>query len=368
MDARFSGRPYANPTRFIAYHGSVLYENHDSVLHVRRGYQPMFVIRRIHDDILPVNRKALAQVRLILMQQFPDLRSIDMDKIPEMLTNPLKHRFRAILYVAEDAKGEVKGLALLSHDPELKFCFLDYISTIMRLEGRGIGGVLYEWIRAEARTLKVIGMFYECLPDEQQLCRDKALLRQNRRRLKFYERYGVRPIINTLYETPLKPDEDCPPYLMFDDLDMGTRIHLKDAHRIVRAILERKYGDRCPQGYIDRVVKSFRDNPVRLREPRYGKPKDDRLVLKKSRSNRIALVVNDRHNIHHVRERGYVESPVRINAIIKEITGTDLFTELGPKRFSQNTITSVHEKMYVNYFKNMSLSLEKGLSVYPYVF
>ena len=27
---------------------------------------------------------------------------------------------------------------------------------------------------------------------------------------------------------------------------------------------------------------------------------------------RIALIVSDRHTIHHVRERGYVEAPVRI--------------------------------------------------------
>jgi GNAT superfamily N-acetyltransferase len=161
----------------------------------------MFRIRRIHDDVMPVNREALEQVRQILKEQFPALRSIDVDKLPDMLLNPLKHRFRSILYVAENGRGRVKGFAFLSHDPELRFCYLDYISSSRQLEGTGIGGVLYEWIRSEARDLKVIGMLFECLPDDPGLCGDKDILRQNRQRLRFYERYGARPIINTAYET-----------------------------------------------------------------------------------------------------------------------------------------------------------------------
>ncbi len=239
----------------------------------------MFMIRRIHDDILPVNKKALQQVRLILQQQFPDLRSIDFDKIPDMLSNPLKHRFRSILYVAEDGRGQVKGFAVLSYEPDLKFCFLDYISASMQLEGSGIGGVLYEWIRSEARDLDVVGMFYECLPDDPLLCRDQTWIRQNRQRLKFYERYGARPIIDTAYETPLSPQDDCPPYLVFDGLDLDKALRVKDARRIVRAILERKYGDRCPPAYVDMVERSFKDDPVRLREPEYGKRTDARLPV-----------------------------------------------------------------------------------------
>ncbi len=329
---------------------------------------PMFVIRRIHDDILPVNKKALRQVRLILQQQFPDLRSIDVDKIPDMLSNPLKHRFRSILYVAEDGRGQVKGFALLSYEPDLKFCFLDYISASVQLEGSGIGGVLYEWIRTEAKDLDVVGMLYECLPDDPKLCRDRTWIRQNRQRLKFYERYGARPIINTAYETPLTPDDDCPPYLVFDDLDRGRSLGIRNAQRIVRAILERKYGDRCPPGYVDMVVGSFRDDPIQLREPVYVIRPDDQPLPGRKRTGRIALVVNDRHEIHHVRERGYVESPVRISAILKELDRTDLFVRIAPKRFSQGVITEVHDKAFVKYFKKMSLALEAGVSIYPYVF
>ena len=78
--------------------------------------------------------------------------------------------------------------------------------------------------------------------------------------------------------------------------------------------------------------------------------------------------MNDRHEIHHVRERGYVESPVRIHAILKEIERTNLFVRIDPRRFPQRTITDVHDKAFVKYFKNMSLSLEGDISIYPYVF
>jgi GNAT superfamily N-acetyltransferase len=162
----------------------------------------MFRIRRIFDDILPVNREAVRQVQEILRAQFPLLRQSDIEKIPELLLNPLKFRLKSILYVAEKYKGRIEGFAFISHEPELKFCFLDYISTAKGVTGRGIGGALYERVREEALSLKVSGIFFECLPDDPKLCRDPEILKQNKARLKFYEKYGAFPIIGTAYEPP----------------------------------------------------------------------------------------------------------------------------------------------------------------------
>ena len=61
-------------------------------------------------------------------------------------------------------------------------------------------------------------MFFECLPDDPALCRGPLILEENRARLRFYERYGARPIVNTAYKTPVKPGGDNPPYLVFDGL------------------------------------------------------------------------------------------------------------------------------------------------------
>ncbi|MDD4862305.1 MAG: hypothetical protein PHI33_09345 [Smithellaceae bacterium] len=89
----------------------------------------------------------------------------------------MKHRLRSILFVAEDQYDQVKGLALLFHEPELQFCYLDFLCTTMKLMGRGIGGALYDRVRQEALGLKSIGVFFECLPDDPFLCPDRGLFR-----------------------------------------------------------------------------------------------------------------------------------------------------------------------------------------------
>ena len=330
----------------------------------------MFRIRRIYDDLLPVNRAAIMEVQKILRAQFPALSPKDVAKLPDQLRNPLKHRFRAILYVAEDQRTQVEGFALLLHEAELRFCYLEYISAAQKMTGRGIGGALYERLRDEARDLGSVGIFFESLPDDPKLCRDQVILRQNRARLRFYEQYGARPIAGTAYETPVQAGDDNPPYLVFDDLGEGKGLAAQSARAIVRAILERKYAHVCPQGYIDLVVDSFRDDPVRLRPFRYLKPQafptPPRRIIPADR--KIALVVNDKHDIHHVRERGYVESPVRIRSILRELDRTPYFHRVAVRRFSEKHIRAVHDPDFVSYLKAVCAKLPEKKAVYPYVF
>ena len=329
----------------------------------------MFRIRRVFDNLLPANREAVSQVQQILRDQFPQLAKYDIDKIPELLLNPLKHKFRSIVYVAEDPHGAIKGFALISHDAQLKFCYLDYISTAKNITGGGIGGALYEHIREEALSLDVHGIFFECLPDDPRLCKDPDILRQNRARLKFYESYQAYPIVGTAYETPVKPEDDNPPYLVFDPLGQNQPLAADSARKIVRAILERRYGHLCPKEYIERVVASFVDQPIRLRAPKYVKSEQlAKLHPVTGRLKRIALAVNDRHDIHHVRERGYVESPVRIRSILKELEKVDIFEKIPVDNYPDKHIRAVHCADYINYFKRMCQTLEPGKSVYPYVF
>ncbi|RJR16845.1 MAG: histone deacetylase family protein [Nitrospiraceae bacterium] len=329
----------------------------------------MFRVRRIYDDFLPANREAIAQVQNILRTQFHLLHEDDITKLPEQLRNPLKYRFRSILLIADDGKGHVKGFALMLHAPDLHFCYLDFISTDRKIMGSGIGSVLYERVREESRYLKTIGLFFESLPDDPELCRDPVVLKQNASRLRFYERYGARPIINTAYETPLKPGDDNPPYLVFDDLGQNLPLPRDKARTIVRAILQRKYGQLCPREYTNMVVKSFKDDPVKLRGPRYVK-KEPVVQVKPDipLDKRILLIINDQHWIHHIQEKGYVESPVRIKSILKELRRTEFFHDTEPVHFSERHITMVHNPKYVDYFKKVCAGLEPGKSVYPYVF
>ncbi len=113
----------------------------------------MFRIRRVYDDVTPANQDAIAEVQKILRVQFPRLLKRTVAKLPEQLRNPMKYRFRSILFVAEGLKGHVDGFALPLHEPVLKFGYLDYISAAERKTGGGIGGALYERVREEALDL-----------------------------------------------------------------------------------------------------------------------------------------------------------------------------------------------------------------------
>lgn len=227
----------------------------------------MFRIRRIGDDHSPGNPEAIARVLAILREQFPRLKESDVVKLPDEMRHPEAYQFQFYLIVAEGGPSDMRGFAFFSYAPDLNFCFLDYIAAAKgRVQG-GIGSALYQRVREEARALGALGIFFECLPDDPMLAPNPVIRRENQARLRFYERFGARPIAGTKYETPVLTGELYPPYLVFDDLGGGKPFRRALARTIVRAILERKYGPRCPPAYVSMVVASFKDDPVRLRAP-----------------------------------------------------------------------------------------------------
>jgi acetoin utilization deacetylase AcuC-like enzyme len=328
----------------------------------------MFKIRRVYDDRLPVNRDILQQVQQILRTQFPGLPEKEIDGIAERLRDPFKQRFAALLLSAENMRQRVLGFALLLHDREIGFCYLDWIATAAGTTSGGLGGALYDRVRNEAAAMGAKGLFFECLPDDSRDCPNPALLKQNRARLRFYERYGARPIINTAYETPVKPDDTCMPYLVYDSLDRSEPLRRRFVRAVVRAILERKYEGHCPPEYVERVVASIRDDPVKQRPLRYVKPDAVAPAVQAAPAEAIALVVTDRHEIHHVHERGYVEAPVRIRSILDMIKGSGLFDIVAPRKFGERHITAVHDIELVLYLRRACAQMQPGKSLYPYVF
>ncbi|NLX96256.1 MAG: histone deacetylase family protein [Rhodopirellula sp.] len=330
----------------------------------------MFVIRRIHDDALPVNKEAILQVQEILRSRFSAVRPEDIDQLAEKLRNPFKQRFRTILFVAE-RQSKVLGFALLMHEPELHFCYLDFIASAKGLTGRGIGGALYERVRREAFALQSQGLFFECLPDDPKDCSDAQMvqmIKENASRIRFYERYGALPVIDNAYQTPVRPQDIYLPYLMFDGLDRGAPLRREFARKVVRTILERKYGYLCPPEYVEKVVQSFRDDPVRLREPKYTKKVVPHTPATRIRGELAGLVVNEKHDIHHIRERGYVESPVRIKSILSELEPMGLFEKVDARNYSDKHILAVHDSEFVEYLRKVCAGVNEGKSLYPYVF
>ncbi len=328
----------------------------------------MLKIRRIYDDALPVNKETLKQVQQILRLRFSEAPAEEIDQIGEKLRNPFKQRFRMILLVAENLRRRVQGFALLMHEPVIGFCFLDWIATAKGTTGGGLGSALYDSVRAEAVALNVHALFFECLPDDPRLCPDAGIIKQNRARLRFYERYGARPIINTDYESPVNPGDICMPHLVFDGLDRARPLRPRFARRVVRAVLERKYADYCPPRYVEKVVASFREDPIQLRPYRYVKPEAVRTAIESRSLEQISLVVNGEHEIHHVHDRGYVESPVRVPSILEALEPGGLFMQSKPRNFADKHITAVHDSDLVNYLRRACEEMPEGKSLYPYIF
>ncbi len=326
----------------------------------------MLRIRKVADATTAVNRSAIEAAQKIMREQFPAMPDYDIAKLPEQLANPLKHKFVSRLFVAENARDQTLGVALMLHAPDIGFSYLEIISTALGRTGEGIGATLYERVREETRALGT-QLYFESLPDDPALSPNPAIRASNAARLKFYERYGARPIINTAYETPVMPGVTDPPYLMLDPLGAGDLPSRDKARRVVRAILERKYG--LPADYVQMVVNSITDDPIRLREPRYVKSR--RAIkgeVREPGEQRIALVLNDDHTIHHVQDRGYVEAPVRIRSIMAELDPSGLFEKVTAKRYSDRHIRAVHDGRLVDYIRKACLMAGPRKSIYPYVF
>ncbi len=328
----------------------------------------MLRIRSVYDDSLPINRESLQQVKEILRKRFSTVPEQEIESLGEKLRNPFKQRFRSILLVAETLRGKVLGFAMLLIEPEIGFAFLDWIAAGTGRAGGGIGGALYDRVRLESAALKAKGLFFECLPDEEAACPDPTLLKENRARLRFYEQYGARPIVDTAYESPVKPEDTCMPHLMFDSLGTNTAPRRSLARKVVRAVLERKYAEYCPPDYVEKVVASFKDDPLKLRDFRYVKPETVKTDLESRSAEQIALIMNDRHEIHHVHERGYVESPVRVRSILVELDKSGLFTRIVPRPFPDKHIHAVHDADFVNYLRKACAEVPEGKSLYPYIF
>ena len=88
----------------------------------------MFVIRRIHDDLLSVNQRALAAVQQMMREQFRDLPEHKIVDLPRQLREPTP-KFRRVVLVAETARG-VKGFATIVHAGDVRFCYLDFIAAV----------------------------------------------------------------------------------------------------------------------------------------------------------------------------------------------------------------------------------------------
>lgn len=327
----------------------------------------MFSIRRILDASAPANRVIMAQVQTILKAQFSGLSAKEIEDLPHKLNDPLTYRFQSRLLVAQRKNDSVLGFALIMYAPDLKFCYLDFMAAGINQMGQGLGGALYARVREEAYDMGAKCILLECLPDDPQLSPNAEIRKQNARRIAFYQSYGAEVITGTLYEMPVNVGDTDPPYLVIDALGnaLPKGTYLRKA---VRAILERKYGEMCDAAYIEKVVRSFPPDEITVRGRKDGKDLTVAGVPVSKELHKMVLIANDGHEIHHVKEHGYVESPVRIKAILKELEKLAFVEQAPAKPFSDKHILAVHDADYVSFLKKACMAVPKGKSVYPYVF
>ncbi|MBH46609.1 MAG: acetylpolyamine amidohydrolase [Halobacteriovorax sp.] len=324
-----------------------------------------FKIRQVFDHSTPLNLMVIASVKKLLLSQFPYMKATYLEDLVERVTANKSSIYKHYLFVAEK-KGVIIGAAIASHFIKENFMFLDYIASSKDAPSRGIGAALYSRVKDQSLINKSLGVFLEVETIERKYCASDEEQRQNVTRLKFYQRFGAAQLIKSDYERWRIDDSSL--HLLFDN---NKKVKLKSSvvKSIIRAILVSHTESKCPQSYIKKVLASLDHSYFEKLPP----PKLSPQLLKAQKAKqtpldqKISVTLNPLHKIHHIKEKGYVESPIRIDSILKEISKIDLFNFIDTKKFPDSHITEVHDPEYYQFLKEICKIAGKK-TIYPDVF
>lgn len=324
----------------------------------------MFKIRQIHSLYHSQDIHCFNQVLDIYEKQFSYYPQY-MKKIKALFDYKDKKDFNPVLFVAEGSKARIKGFALIFFFPELKYAYLDYIAVHATAGSRGYGAALYDIAREWLIDHKCKGLFMDVPPDELDLLIDKTELAKNKKRMAFYEEFGAYPIVGTKYEkTHHKGNQGYFTYLVYDNLNRHDKLRAKSLKSVIQKILFIKADLPVDDSKVKLIVNSVIDDPVLLRKPRYIVNYNQ---AKETFYQIDVVSTGDAHQIHHLKEKGYVQRPARVNFILKGIHDLNLKNHK-VKKFPEHHITEVHDKSLFKFLKTLSKSLDKSKLVYPNVF
>ena len=326
----------------------------------------MFRISHVLGAHREYDRRRIAQVTALLAQAFPYLAD-EPDYIARKLVDQTARGVPAILLIAHRAGDQVAGFALADYFESINYAYLDFIVTRKEERGLGLGGALYEALREDMIARGARGLFLEAPTDDPAQVPDPVALRQNKARLKFYERYGAFPVVGTLYDQPIRPDQPAEPRLLFDPLDSTKPLTAEDLRKVIQGILSHRYQYDLDAPYARQVLASVKESPVRVRPARYVKPGGQKEKVPRH-LHPLKVFYSARHALHHVRERGYVERPARVDVILKALEVLPDVERLNTRNFGEKPIRAVHDADFVNYLRNFCQELPPGELVYPYVF
>ncbi len=325
----------------------------------------MIRFRRLFELTSDVDRRRFAEAAELFRAAFP-YEADAIDRIAHMLLNRQTIGFDPVFLLSTDARDRITGLAFVYYFSDLHYGYLQYIASDPRKPARGIGVALYEALRELLATRGARGLFLDVPPAEASKLKEPGRLATNRKRMRFYARYDVRKVLGTQWDVEANPrNEGYLTTLLYDPL--GHRPHLpqKDARRVVRRILVEQYAFEPDDPFVVRIVGSFADHPVKLEalstQAERAAPTRAKYLLP------IKMVVVERHTIHHLREKGYVERPVRVNAILKGLEGLPV-EHVPTRHFGEENLTAIHTTALVNYLKAMSQKLDPKAIIYPEVF
>lgn len=269
------------------------------------------------------------------------------------------------LFVAEK-KGDVTGVAIVSYFRDENFYYVDYIASKRSSSSRGIGAALYSRIKEQSVLTESQGIFLECETTEREFCASDEEQNQNKNRLNFYRKFGAQKLENSSYEN-VRLDKSSL-YLLFDN-NKVSKISMVALKSIVKAILKSHTEKKCSKEYIKAVVDSLADSHFQMIAK--AGPKKIKTVSEKMKTvpldQKIPLTLNTLHVIHHVKEKGYVESPIRIDSILKEIDKLDYFDHIPTKSYPDSLVLEVHDSQYYKFLKQICHKLGNK-TYYPDVF
>ncbi len=325
----------------------------------------MIRFRRIFELSTPIDQQRFSEAATLFRAAFPHEPEA-IDHIARMLSDRQRLAFDPIFLVSSDEKRRVTGLAFVYYFPELRHGYLQYIASDPALSARGIGAALYEALRELLAARSAHGLFLDVPPADPAKLKEPERLALNRKRLRFYARYGLHEVQGTHWDVDPNPrNEGFLTTLLYDPLGRRPHLDRPTARRVVRSILVEQYHYDSNDPFVVKIVQSIADDPVRLAP--LAKSAAEATPTKARYLTPIKLVTVARHTIHHLREKGYVERPVRVQAILRGLEGLPV-ERVSTRRFREDHLTAVHTPALVNYLKAMSHKLDEKALVYPEVF
>jgi acetoin utilization deacetylase AcuC-like enzyme/ribosomal protein S18 acetylase RimI-like enzyme len=326
----------------------------------------MFRISHVLGTHREHDRRCIGAIQALFAAAFPDLNGAA-DYVARKLSDPAARGSPVILLAAHGTGDRVVGFALADYFESIGYAYLDFIVAQAEKRGRGLGGALYEALREDLIARGARGLFLEVPTDDPAQVANSAHLKANKARLRFYERYGALPIVGTLYDQPIRPGNPAEPRLLYDPLESRRPLLADALRKAIAMILTGRYHYAPDDSYLKRVVESVTDSPVRMRQPRAGGGPSQRDKVPR-RLQPLKVFCSARHALHHVRERGYVERPARVEVILKALVELPDVEQLPVRNFGERPIRAVHDVDFVNYLRNFCQEIPEGELVYPYVF